>query len=206
MATLALGSQLVIARRLGAGRYTWTLPSLLGDMLAMAQAMFGERDHAYTILGVEYCGDQPRVWCPGNRRDLIVQVSVRCLDEPQRACFQLAHECIHLLGPSGCDGASVIEEGLATWFAQYYMAERLGNPHWRSTMTSYTQAQRRVEALLALDADAIKTIRQVQPTFGLMTSDLLLKHYPALGEERAAALVAPFDRDLQLEGKDIPQT
>ena len=197
MPSLTLGSQLVIARRLGPGRYTWTLPSILGDMLGMAQRMFGERDHAFTLLGVEYCGDHPRVWCPGNRGDMIVQVSVRCLDEPQRACYQLAHECIHLLGPSGCGGAPVIEEGLATWFAQYYLRVRLGNPNWRSTMYSYTIAQRQVEALLKLDANAIKTLRQEQPTFAKFTSELLLKHYPALGEERAAALVAPFQRDLQ---------
>ena len=203
MPTFTLGSQLVIAHRLGPGRYTWTLPSLLGDMLRVAQKLFGERDHAYTLLGVEYCGDRPRVWCPGNRRDLIVQVGVRCLDEPQRACYQLAHECIHLLGPSGCSGALVIEEGLATWFAQYYLRVRLGNPNWRSTLYSYTVAQRQVEALLKLDRNAIKTLRQEQPTFALFTSDLLLKHYPALGQERAAALVAPFQRDLQPpENKD----
>jgi hypothetical protein len=204
MSTLQLGSQLVIARRLGPGQYTWTLPSILGDMLDMAQRMFGERDHAYTLLGVEYCGDQPRVWCPGNRGDLVVQVSVSCLDEPERACYQLAHECIHLLGPSGCSSATVLEEGLATWFAQYYLRERIGNPNWRSALYSYTRAQQQVEALLALDANAIRVLREEEPTFARMTRDLLLKHYPALGEARAAALVAPFDRQLQPpeDGKD----
>src|SRR5215211_2167579 len=125
MPRLVLGSQLLIARRLGPGHYTWTLPSILGDMLQLAQDMFGERDRSYTILGVEFCGDHPRIWCPGNRRDLVVQLGARCMDEPQRACYQMAHESIHLLGPQGCSGATVLEEGLATWYAQYYMAERI---------------------------------------------------------------------------------
>jgi hypothetical protein len=208
MRKLTLGSQLLIARRLSPGRYTWTLPSLLGDMLQIAQSKFGPRDPAYTLLGVEFCGDHPRVWCPGNRKDMIIQLSESCMDEPQRACYQMAHECIHLLGPTGCESATVLEEGLATWFAQYYLAERIGNPNWRSTTPSYTRAQRRVERLLALDAGAIKTLRQVQPTFNHFTPELLLEHYPALGEADAAALVAPFERDTpddaQPLGEDAP--
>ncbi len=203
MPKLKLGSQLVVAERHGPGRYTWTMPSLLGDMLHMAQRMFGERDRSYTLLGVEFCGDLPRVWCPGNRRDLIVQVAVRCMNEPERACYQMAHECIHLLGPSGCSSATVLEEGLATWFAQHYMAERLGNPNWRSTLYSYRDAQRQYEVLHTLDPDAIRMLRQEQPTFNLFTRELLLKHYPALGEAAADALLQPFKRELEAPDEPI---
>lgn len=206
MSKLVLGQQVVIARRLGPGKYTWTLPSLLGDMLQLAQEWFGERDREWTILGVEFCGDHPRVWCPGNRRDIVVQVAVRCMDEPQRAAYQLAHECVHLIAPIGCKDSSVLEEGLATWFAQYYMAERIGNPNWRSTMYSYTVAQEKAEKLLALDKDAIKKLRAEIPQISYFTKDLLLKHYPELGEPLAAELTSRFNRNLQpaASGEEAP--
>lgn len=196
MRKLKLEKPLLVAERIGPGRYTWTLASVLGDMLQLAQAMFGERDRAFTLLGVEFCGDHPRVWCPGNRGDMIIQLAERCLDEPDRACYQMAHECIHLLGPQGCSSATVLEEGLATWFAQFYMAERMGKPTWHSALYSYTDAQRQYETLHALDANAIRTLREVQPTFNLFTAELLLEHYPALGAAAAEALVQPFKRDI----------
>ena len=196
MPKMVLGQQLVIARRQGPGRYTWTLPSLLGDMLQLAQEWFGERDHTWTILGIEFCGDHPRVWCPGNRKDIVVQLGLRCMDEAQRAVYQMAHECVHLIAPIGCANASVLEEGLATWFAQYYMAERIGNPNWRSTLYSYTVAQEQAEKLLALDKDAIKVLRGVIPQISHFTPELLMQHYPVLGEELAAHLTSLFNREL----------
>ena len=36
--------------------YTWTLASLLGDMLHIAEELFGPRDLSYTILGIEFGG------------------------------------------------------------------------------------------------------------------------------------------------------
>lgn len=193
MVRLALNDDLTVAKPMARGGYTWTLPSLLGDMLLLAQSRFGERDHTYTILGIEYGErDRPRVWCPGNRKDLIIQLSASAKERAERACYQLAHECIHLLSPIGCSGTNVLEEGLATWYARYYMAERIGNPHWHSTTPSYTMAQQKLERLFELDRDAIRKLRQEQPTIAHFTAELLLRHYPHLGETLAHELTVPF--------------
>jgi hypothetical protein len=63
---------LLIARRWEKG-YTWTLPSRLGEMLALATQMFGPRDHGYTLLGIEFVADNPRLWYPGEK-DIIIQL------------------------------------------------------------------------------------------------------------------------------------
>ena len=56
----------------GGGGYTWTLPSLLGDMLDRAQTQFGPRDLSYTLPGVEFGFGLPCIWWPGHRKDLVI--------------------------------------------------------------------------------------------------------------------------------------
>lgn len=48
------------------GGYTWTLASLLGDMLTEAQNRYGERDLNYTILGIEFSPHGPQIWYPNS--------------------------------------------------------------------------------------------------------------------------------------------
>ena len=84
--------------------YTWTLTSRIGNMLKDAEAMFGERDKLWTILGVEVCMDKgatPQNWYPGSpaRKDIAFQI-IPAKDE-QHACYQLAHEVIHSLWING---------------------------------------------------------------------------------------------------------
>src|SRR4051812_12688158 len=64
---VAVDPALFMARPIENG-YTWTLASRLGDMLHLAETMFGPRDPSYTVLGVEFVADNPRVWYPGNRK------------------------------------------------------------------------------------------------------------------------------------------
>src|SRR5215467_11622293 len=83
------------------GGYSWTLASRLGHMLRTAEERYGPRDLSYTILGVEFGGDIPHIWYPGNCRHVIVQIARYCINNLQHAYYQLAHECIHLLSPRG---------------------------------------------------------------------------------------------------------
>jgi hypothetical protein len=60
------------------------------------------------------------IWYPGDRKHIVIQLSVNCLTDLPRACYQLAHECIHLLAPTGRQNANNLEEGLATLFSEDY--------------------------------------------------------------------------------------
>ncbi len=53
--------------------YTWKLASLLGNMLHIAEELFGQRDPSYTILGIEIGSDIPHIWYPGDRKHIVIQ-------------------------------------------------------------------------------------------------------------------------------------
>ena len=80
--------------------YTWTLASLLGDMLHIAEELLGQRDHSYTVLGIEIGPDIPKIWYHGNRTDIIIQLGSSAATDMYQACYQMAHEtviCLHRL-------------------------------------------------------------------------------------------------------------
>ena len=61
MPQINIDSDLLVAQRLSDGcGYTWTLASRLGEMLHMAENLFGERDYCYTILGIQFTSDTPK--------------------------------------------------------------------------------------------------------------------------------------------------
>jgi len=199
---IELKSQLIVAKPLPrGGGYTWTLASLLGSMLSLAENRFGKRDRTHTILGVEFVDGIPQCWYPGNCGNVVVQLSIQCLREPDRACFQLAHEVIHLLAPSGGRNANVLEEGLATHFQSWYMANHYP-PDWpRSGLDwnafecqSYVLAKGLVEELLILDPGIVRSIREREPMLSRVTSEMLTGRCAEVSRETADALTRRFVR------------
>lgn len=174
--------------------YTWTYASRLGNMLALAEELYGERDHTYTILGVEFVSGIPQIWYPGHGKNIVIQLSKACIVNIQQGCYQLAHECIHLLAPTGGQNANVLEEGLATHFAAFYMAEKMGAPGWRGTVSSYAYAEQLVKQLLAFDSNAIRNLREVQPVLSKISAELIAEKYPAFPEADAIQLTEKFRR------------
>lgn len=170
--------------------YTWTLTSRIGNMLKEAEAMFGERDKEWTILGVEVCMDQgatPQNWYPGSpeRKDIIFQITPA--EDLQHACYQLAHEVLHSLSPHVGKTATVLEEGVATWFARWYVKKSFGL-EIGAELESYCNAYQSVDTLLKQDRQAVLKLRKVEPNFDKMT----------VATFRAAGVVATDDvvRDL----------
>src|SRR5512133_1556486 len=89
------------ASPLQTGGYTWTLTTKLGALLSEAEALYGPRDPSWTPIGIEFSEDGPKIWYPGNRRHISIMLSDKCRTDLKRAQFQLAHEAIHLLAPTG---------------------------------------------------------------------------------------------------------
>jgi hypothetical protein len=130
--------------------YTWTYASILGDMLHLAEKTFGERDQTYTILGVEFSDspNAPQTWYPGNRRQVVVQLTADCIDEPARACLQMSDEVVHLLSPTGGRKGTLLEDGLAEYFRELYMRDRIGRPDWTGTLPAYKKPLELVKELM----------------------------------------------------------
>jgi len=199
---IQIAPQLVVTSPLSTGDgYTWTLASQLGCMLRLAESRFGPRDNSYTILGMEFIDDGPRCWFPGNYGNVVIQLGTQCLLQPDRACFQLAHEAIHLLSPTGRRKANVLEEGLASHFQASYMANHYPSNWPRSAIDwnrfqceSYAQAKRLVEEVLDGYPDAIKWLRATEPTLSRITSEMIVVACRGVQQETAASLAARFVR------------
>lgn len=174
--------------------YTWTLASVLGDLLATAQAHFGDRDVTYCLLGLEFTETGPQVWFPGDRKNVVIQLSLNSLTNNQSALYELAHECVHLLSPRPSVGANVLEEGLATFFSVHQMVLQYGEGWWNNkpSAVNYHVAASYVQSLLALDVDIIKKLRQEEPHISSITSGMILRHCPSAPEALAQSLTAEF--------------
>jgi len=155
--------------------YSWTITSKLGHILKAAEEKYGPRDYSYSILGIEFNQDgHPRIWYPGNDKHIIIQISMNCLNDFNRAVFQVAHEVIHCLCPTGTNNVNVLEEGLANLFSIEYALQN-DNGVWTSNDHRYTDASELVKQLLSYDIEIIKKLRLVQPTISLIDKDLILK-------------------------------
>ena len=176
--------------------YKWTLASRLGDMLDLAEQLFGKRDYSYTILGIEFACDGPQIWYPGNRRHIIIQLGFRATTNLSEACYQMAHETVHLLAPTGCRNANNLEEGVACFFANYYMKKTFNAPRRCTGMPSYEQALALVEPHLDEDIHCIRRLRKNQPSFRKMSKDAVSKDFQNLTPQDVDFLLETFDRDL----------
>jgi hypothetical protein len=201
--TLPVEKSLVVTTPLKSeSGYTWTLASRMGRMLAEAEDEFGPRDPAYTPLGVEFEQTGPRVWYPGSRKHVIIQLGTDCLTQPDRAMYQLAHEVVHLIAPTGGEHANNLEEGLATDFAVRFM-QREFKQDWaprppekgekpKNTSERYGAAREAAAALLAFRPDAVRVIREKQPSLSKVTKEQILETCPTCPEDVAEFLVAKF--------------
>ena len=89
---------------------------------------------------------------------------------------------------------SVLEEGLAVEFTsqcfRHYLNIHMFDPH----ITSYKDAWYLVKELLAIDGDAVTTMRNQQSTVSLISADLIKRIVPTLKPETADRLASPFKR------------
>lgn len=173
--------------------YAWTLTSKLGDYLREAEGRYGQRNLEWTILGIEFCGDIPRVWFPKGEKLISVLLTQHAAVDWREALFQLAHEVIHLLEPSHVTPTTVFEEGLATLFQHEISArDQLGKT---AIQASYLPAEAAVQDLLALYPDAVRMIRQgTKRPFVDLTSDEILQACPNAPAALAERLVEKFVR------------
>ena len=197
MPQISIEKNLLFAERMSDGSgYTWTLASRLGEMLNMAEELFGPRDCSYTILGIEFGPDNPRIWYPGDRRHIIIQLSLKATTDMSEACYQMAHETVHLLAPTGCRNANNFEEGVACYFAARYMEETFNDEsYWRSSLPSYACTLALVKPRLDKDISCIRRLREHHPSFQDITKEEISKEFPKLTSEDVDFLMSKFARN-----------
>jgi hypothetical protein len=196
MPQINIERNLLFAERLSEGRgYTWTLASRLGEMLHMAEELFGPRDPSYTVLGIEIGPDNPRIWYPGNCRHIIIQLCLSAATSISQACYQMAQETVHLLAPSGERNATNFEEGVTCYFAAHYMKKRLNQSSCIPTLPSYKRALEVITPRLDEDIYCVRRLRENQPSFGDMSREEISEGFPDLTPNELRFLTSQFDRN-----------
>ena len=173
------------------------------DMLNMAESFFRPRDRSYTILSIEFRDDGPYIWYPTFRDEqdkyITIMLSTSAARRMSQACFQMAHETVHLLAPTGGQNANNLEEGVACYFSLYYMElyykeKNLNEPKWYYTKNSYNRALKLVTRRLEEDIYCIRRLRERQPSFRDISQEEIHKDFPELAEEDVCFLTSKFIR------------
>lgn len=184
---------LLTAREIPHG-YTWTLASRLGDMLFHAERMFGKRDKEFTILGIEFNESGPRIWYPKDNKNIVIQLTPDALNSEAIAYYQLAHESVHLLSPSGEANANVLEEGVAVWFSWWYLKHVLDvdGEQFTKFAPNYYTAALIVDKALEHNPDFFREARILRPKIWEITQEEIKNLCSALTDDEAMILAAPF--------------
>lgn len=166
--------------------YEETLMQELLRIFKEAELLFGPRDASYKL-------SLPRITECTTSRTLILRplrtsriyLSRDARVKPWLASLELAHEAIHVLSPAAFGSVlTILEEGLAEWFAQRYVNRVHGLSFERGANPKADAVMQAVSTLLARNQSVIKNLRHRQPVLSKIDEKLLIE---VAGVERSQA-------------------
>jgi len=157
--------------------YEQTLMQELLRIFEEAERLFGPRDASYqlSVPRLTDCASSRTYIFPPLRMARIY-LSHNSKTKPWVASLELAHEAVHVLSPVGFGFApTILEEGLAEWFAQRYVTRVHEMVFERGVNPKADTVMRAVSNLLAKNQSVIKTLRTRQPTISKIDERLLVE-------------------------------
>ena len=158
--------------------YERALKEELLKILEEVELLYGPRHHSYEIL-------EPRITeCFYGFPTVYLLRKVRiCLPQQARisryaAALLLSHEAVHVLSLSPTslgETDTILEEGLAEYFASKYVKRVYGVQYETSGYRQYDAAHRAVSKLLAKNEFVIKELRAHQPVISKIDEKLLVE-------------------------------
>jgi len=154
-----------------------TLMQELLRIFKEAERQFGPRDTSYqlSVPRLTECATS-RTYIFPPLRVARIYLSRESRAQPWKASLELAHEAVHVLSPVGFGFApTILEEGLAEWFAQNYVSRVHGYDFERGANPKADAVMRAVSTLLARNKSVIKDLRTRQPTISKIDEKLLVE-------------------------------
>ena len=154
-----------------------TLMQELLRIFKEAELLFGPRDSSYRLSmpRITECASS-RTYIFGPLRMARIYLSRDSKIKPWLASLELAHEAVHVLSPAGLGLApTILEEGLAEWFAQRYVSRVHGMVFERGANPKADDVMRAVSKLLAKNESVIKNLRTRQPVISKIDEKLLVE-------------------------------
>ena len=177
------------------------LPLRLRQMLDMAEELFGARDESFSVTGIAFWEGSPTIDFPqgyeAKEIDIWLQIVLR--DDMdfamKRACYQLAHETVHLLSPVCRKKGTYLEEGVACYFSVHYMTNKLNQNEsiWMNTGDpKYQSALNLIKCHLDNNKYGVKELREGGRGFGEIYPEELSEKFPDLNPEDLCCLRSEF--------------
>ena len=157
--------------------YEQTLMQELLKIFKAAELLFGPRDTSYQLSTprITECATS-RTYILRPLRTTRIYLSRDSRIKPWLASLELAHEAIHVLSPVPFGWApTILEEGLAEWFAQRYVGCVHGLVFERGSDPKADAVMRAVSNLLAKNELVIKDLRTRQPVISKIDEKLLVE-------------------------------
>ena len=157
--------------------YEQTLMQELLRIFKEAELRFGPRDASYqlSIPRITECASS-RTYIVRPLRMTRIYLSRDSRTKPWIASLELAHEAIHILSPAAFGkGPTILEEGLAEYFAQRYANRVHDLTFERGSNPKADAVMRAVSALLAKNEFVIKDLRTRQPVISKIDEKLLVE-------------------------------
>lgn len=154
-----------------------TLMQELLRIFKEAELLFGPRDTSFEL-------SIPRITECATARSFILRplrmariyLSRDSRTKPWLASVELAHEAVHILSPAAFgSGPTILEEGLAEWFAQRYVNRVHGLVFERGSDPKADAVMKSVSTLLAKNEAVIKELRTRQPVISKIDEKLLVE-------------------------------
>jgi len=174
---LAIEAETKFLLAAGDRSYEQTLMQELLRIFKEAEFLFGPRDAAYqlSIPRITECASS-RTYIFRPLRMTRIYLSRDSRIKPWLASLELAHEAVHVLSPGGFGWApTILEEGLAEWFAQRYVSRVHGMSFERGSNPKADAVMKAVSTLLAKKEFVIKDLRMRQPVISKIDVKLLVE-------------------------------
>lgn len=141
-----------------------------------AEVLFGPRDASYQLpipRFSECASSRTLIFRP--LRQARIYLSRDSRNKPWFASVELAHEAIHLLSPVTLGSSlTILEEGLAEWFAQRYVNRVHQYTFDNDCDPKLSAVMRAVSSLLAKNQFVIRDLRTRQPVISKINEKLLV--------------------------------
>ena len=142
-----------------------------------AERLFGPRDASFQLSAprISECASS-RTYILRPLRMARIYLSRDSRTKPDVASLELAHEAIHVLSPAAFGSSlTILEEGLAEWFAQRYVNRVHGLTFETGSDPKADAVMRAVSTLLAKNQLVIKQLRTSQPVISKIDEKLLVE-------------------------------
>jgi hypothetical protein len=142
-----------------------------------AELLFGPRDASFQLSVpriTECTSSRTYIFRPLRMTRIYLSRDARI--KPWLASLELAHEAVHVLSPAGLGRTlTILEEGLAEWFAQRYVSRIHGLSFERGANPKADAVMQAVSTLLAKNESVVKNLRTRQPVISKIDEKLLVE-------------------------------